>query len=173
MTGAPRIETPRLILRAHTLTDFEPFARMMSDPAVVRFLGDGKPFNRYQAWLRFLRSPGSWQLLGFGYWALEEKASGAFVGEAGCVDLKRDAPLRDMTEVGWLLAPSAMGRGFATEAAQAVLAWGRGSFGAKRILCVIHPDNRPSIRVAEKCGFRKAMSVDCAGQPRLVFDRVL
>ena len=146
---------------------------MMSDPAVVRFLGDGKPFDRYQAWLRFLRSAGSWQLLGFGYWALEDRASGAFIGEAGFVDLKRDAPLRDMTEIGWLLAPSAMGRGFATEAAQAVLAWGRGAFGAKRILCVIHPANRPSIRVAEKCSFKEVMNLDRAGQPRLVFDRIL
>jgi RimJ/RimL family protein N-acetyltransferase len=169
----PVIETDRLILRAHRREDFEFYVRMMSDPAVVRFLGDGKPFNRYLAWLRFLRSAGSWQLLGFGYWALEERASGAFIGEAGFVDLKRDAPLRDMTEVGWLLAPSAMGRGFATEAAQAVLAWGRGSFGAKRILCVIHPDNRPSIRVAEKCGFKEVMNLDRAVLPRLVFDRIL
>jgi len=164
------LTTSRLVLRAHRLADFEPFARMMSAPEVVRFLGDGKPFDRPKAWLRFLRSPGSWQTLGFGYWALEEKASGAFVGEAGFVDLRRDDPLRDMTEIGWIVAPPAMGQGYATEAALAALEWGRGAFGAKRVLCVVHPDNRPSIRVAEKCGFTQAMHL---AQPQLVFDRML
>ena len=166
----PVLETSRLILRAHRLADFEIFARMMRDPDVVRFLGDGKPFDSQKAWLRFLRSPGCWQTLGFGYWALEEKASGAFVGEAGFVDLRRDDPLRGMTEIGWIIAPSATGQGYATEAAQAALEWGRGAFGAKRMLCVVHPDNRPSIRVAEKCGFTLAMRL---AQPRLVFERTL
>lgn len=75
----PVIETGRLILCAHRLSDFTLLAEMWADPDVVRFIG-GKPFTREESWVRLLRLLGHWKLLGFGYWAVELKESGRFIG---------------------------------------------------------------------------------------------
>ena len=75
------LETPRLRLRPYRLDDFETYAAMWTEPQVVRFIG-GKPMSREAAWTRFLRQVGMWRLLGFGFFALEDRESGAFVGEA-------------------------------------------------------------------------------------------
>ena len=73
--NVPVIETERLVLRAHRLDDFDAYAVMWADPVVTRFIG-GKPRTREESWIRFLRHPGMWSMLGFGFWAIEEKASG-------------------------------------------------------------------------------------------------
>jgi RimJ/RimL family protein N-acetyltransferase len=113
---APVIETERTRLRAHRLDDFETYAAMWADPVVTRFIG-GKPRTREESWMRFLRHAGLWSLLGYGFWAIEEKATGRFVGEAGFHDLKRDMEpsIENIPEAGWALAPSVHGAGLATE----------------------------------------------------------
>ena len=63
--------------------------------------------------------------------------------------------LGDQPEAGWVLAPWAHGKGYATEAMSAALAWGDGQFGDMPVVCITAPENPASIRVAEKCGFRK------------------
>ena len=55
---------------------------MWADPAVVRYIG-GVPFSREQAWTRFLRQAGVWHHMGFGFFVLEDKHTGAFAGGAG------------------------------------------------------------------------------------------
>ena len=62
---------------------------MWGDPAVARFIG-GKPFTREEVWARILRYVGHWTLMGFGFWAIEEKATGDFIGEVGLADFQRD-----------------------------------------------------------------------------------
>ena len=74
----PVLETERLRLRGHTLADFEPLAAMWADPAVVRFIS-GKPASREESWARLARYLGHWALLGYGFWAIEEKARGALL----------------------------------------------------------------------------------------------
>ena len=69
------------------------------------------------------------------------------------------------------LAPWAHGQGFATEAVRAVVAWGERHFGAQRTVCLIDPDNVASIRVAEKCGYRRVASSTYKGAPTLLFER--
>jgi RimJ/RimL family protein N-acetyltransferase len=152
---APIIETARLTLRAHRLDDFEHAFAMWSDPVVTRFIG-GKPSTEQQAWMRMLGYAGHWALLGFGYWALEEKSSGSFVGELGFANFKRDiaASMRDVPELGWALASRVHGQGYATEAVRAAVAWGDARFESGRTVCLIDPDNLASIRVAEKCGYQ-------------------
>ena len=81
MVEIPTLETPRLRLRPYRLDDFEPYAVMWQDPRVVRFIG-GVPFTREQSWTRFLRQIGLWHHLGFGFFALEHKDTGAFAGES-------------------------------------------------------------------------------------------
>src|SRR4051812_2186757 len=87
--GAPGLATERLLLRAHRPDDFEPCLAMWSDAAVTCYIG-GKPFAADEVWGKILRYAGLWSLLGFGYWAIEERRSGRFVGEVGFADFKRD-----------------------------------------------------------------------------------
>ena len=150
----PVIETARLRLRAHRLEDFEDSFAMWTDPAVTRFIG-GKPSTEQQAWSRLLGYVGHWALMGFGYWAVEEKATGRFAGELGFANFKRDiAPsMRDVPELGWALASPFHGQGYATEAVRAAVAWGDVRFESARTVCLIDPANLASIRVAEKCGY--------------------
>lgn len=153
----PVIETLRLRLRAHTRDDFAASAKLWSDPDVTRFIG-GRPATREEAWTRLLRYAGYWALLGFGYWLVEEKSSGAFVGEVGFGDLQRDIdpPLGDAPEAGWVLSPTMHGRGYAIESVQAAHAWSDRTFPGRETVCIIAPENFPSLRVAEKCGYRES-----------------
>ncbi len=153
----PILETARLRLRGHRLDDFAACSAMWADPVVTRHIG-GKPSTQEEVWTRLLRYVGHWAWLGFGYWALEEKASGEFIGELGFADFKRDIEplLKDMPELGWALVSRAHGKGYATEAVGAATVWGDEHFGRKQTACLIHPENLASIRVAEKCGYRES-----------------
>ena len=173
MTLPPEIETERLTLRAHRLGDFADSAAMWADPEVVRHIG-GQPRSGEDVWMRLLRNVGHWALLGYGYWVIREKSTGRFVGEIGFADFHRqiEPPFGDAPESGWALAAWAHGRGFATEALRAILAWGDSRFGGARTVCMIDPDNRASIRVAEKCGYREYNRTSYKGEPTILFERV-
>jgi RimJ/RimL family protein N-acetyltransferase len=172
--NVPVIETERLIMRGHRLDDFEASAALWADPEVTRFIS-GKPSTREESWSRLLRHVGHWALLGFGYWALEDKASGRFVGEVGFADFKRliEPPLDGIPEIGWVIAPSLHGRGLATEAVRAASAWGLKHFGPVRTACLIHPENGASIRVARKCGYEEYIRTTYKDGPSIVFSRSL
>jgi RimJ/RimL family protein N-acetyltransferase len=168
----PTLETPRLRLRAHRLDDAAAHAAMWADPAVVRFIG-GVPLSREAAWSRFLRQAGSWPLLGFGFFAVEDRATGAFLGEAGFHDLRRDIapPIEGTLEAGWVLARAAQGRGLAEEAMRAALGWAEAALPARRITCIIRPDHAASLRVAAKLGFRVFAHGSYTGAPVLLLER--
>jgi len=150
----PTIEAERLRLRGHRVEDFEACAAMWADPETVRHLGI-PTLTEEDTWARLLRYAGHWAMLGFGYWAIEEKSSGRFVGDLGFADYKRDMEpaIHGLPEMGWILSPYVHGKGYATEAARAALDWGKPRFGDKRAVCLIVPENVASIRVAEKYGF--------------------
>lgn len=154
----PTIETGRLILRGHTPEDFPAYAAMWADPVVTRFIG-GAPLAEEDAWAKYLRVAGHWALLGYGFWCIVEKASGLRVGEAGIINMKRDTDpsFHGVPEIGWGLLPAVHGKGYATEAVKAILSWAEDHFGKVRMVCIIDPDNTPSLRVAERCGF-----IECA-----------
>ncbi len=168
----PVIETQRLLLRGHRLDDFEALAAMWADPAVVRFIG-GKPSTREESWARLLRYVGHWQLLGFGYWAVALKDGAQFVGDVGFADWQRDiAPsLNGMPEGGWVFTSDTHGRGVASEAIQAALGWIDRHFGGKTTTCIVGVDNAPSIRVAEKNGYREFTRAEFKGSPVIQFRR--
>jgi len=170
--GVPIIETTRLRLRGHRIDDFGDCAAMWSDAQVVRYIG-GRPFSVEEVWARLLRYAGHWALLRFGFWVIEEKASGRFIGEAGFADYKRniETSLKDTPEIGWALVPWAHGQGFATEAVGAIVAWGDRHPLAKQSWCMIQPENRASIQVAQKCGYREFERTTYKGQPTIVFRR--
>ncbi len=171
--GGPLLTTERLVLRAHRAEDIDACASMWADPLVTRYIG-GKPSTLQQTWLRMLRYPGLWALLGFGYWAAEEKATGEFVGDVGFADFKRDfVPSIDgIPELGWVLAPRAHGKGFATEAVRAALLWGDEHLDRSRTVCIIAPDNVASIHVAEKCGYREVQRTTYLDEPTILYSRL-
>lgn len=158
--SVPTLETERLRLRGHRGEDLVHCAALWSDPVVVRHTV-GKPLTEEESWRRLLSYVGHWAVEGFGYWVAEEKSSGRFVGEVGFADYKRDIEpsLKGVPESGWVLASHAHGKGYATEAVSAIVAWGDAHFpaivGDSRTACIIEPDNTASIRVAEKCGYRE------------------
>ncbi len=150
------ITTDRLVMRPPARDDFEDCARLWADPDVVRHIG-GKPFTREESWSRLTRYVGHWALQGYGFWALRERDTGRYAGEVGSADFKRDITpsLSGAQEMGWIIAPWAQGKGYATEAVRAALAWNEKRFAGARLVCMISPANAPSLRVAEKCGFRE------------------
>ena len=97
---------------------------MWKEEAVVRHI-TGRPSTAEESWSRLLRYAGHWTQLGFGYWALEEKATGRFIGELGLADYQRqmDPTFEGDPEIGWVLSPSAHGKGYATEAVTRVVEW--------------------------------------------------
>jgi RimJ/RimL family protein N-acetyltransferase len=170
----PVIETERLKMRGHSIEDASKVTALWSNPEVTRYIG-GKQLTAEECWSRLLRYVGHWSLLGFGYWILEEKATGDFVGEVGFSDYRRNVEpeIGAVPEVGWVLIPPKHGMGYATEAVHAVLDWGRGHFGPSPVACLIHPDHRASIRVAHKCGFKERQLGMYKGNPVLIFDLML
>ena len=150
--AAPQLETPRLILRGWRAEDFSPYAAMLADPETARFVTrKGRPYGEAETWAELAFFVGHWQLLGYGQFALEERATGAFVGRVG--------PLQPIGwpgfEIAWALAPAARGQGYAVEAADAAIRWSFEHFAPDRIISVIDPRNGASRRVAERLGERR------------------
>jgi len=168
----PVIETERLILRGHRLSDFDPLAAMWGDPVVTRFIG-GKPSTRPESWGRLLIYGGHWNLLGFGYWAVELKDGARFVGDIGFANWQRDITpsLDNMPEGGWVFSPESSGRGIASEAVRAALAWMDTHVPGQTTTCMISPENAASIRIAEKHGYRQFAQSEFRGLPVIQFRR--
>jgi len=169
---APLIETERLRLRGHRSDDFAACAAMWSDPVVNRYT-TGKPLSPEEAWAKTLRNAGLWPVVGYGYWAIEEQATGEFVGEAGFADFKRDIQpsIAGLPELGYVFCSRVHGKGYATEAVRAAIDWVDRNLGAKRTVCLIHDGNAASIRLAEKCGYGEYHRTQYKGHDVIMFER--
>ena len=170
--AAPILETERTILRPHRAADLDAYTAMGADPIVYRFIG-GRARTREESWQRLLRHFGSWALLGFGFWAIEEKATGRFIGEAGFHDLKRDIvpSIEGIPEAGWALVPAVHGKGLATEIMGRILTWGDAAFGPVKTVCIIDPENTGSLAVARKCGYAEVARTSYHDSPTLLLER--
>jgi RimJ/RimL family protein N-acetyltransferase len=168
----PILETGRLRLRAFRESDLDAHAKVLGDPRVVRHLG-GTTFSREESWRRIAMASGLWDLLGYGYWAVERKEDGAYVGQAGFADFKRDLQpsIEGLPEMGWIFAPFAQGQGYASEAVAAGLRWADEALAGQEVTAIIDPENAPSIRVAEKNGFASREDATYRGTPILLFRR--
>lgn len=115
----------------------------------------GRASTRQQTWARLLGYVGHWFLMDFGYWAIEEKQSGDFVGEIGFADFKRDAlpSTQGYPELGFALTSRFHGNGYATEAVRATLAWADARLPASHTICIVSAQNSPSLHIVRKCGY--------------------
>jgi RimJ/RimL family protein N-acetyltransferase len=160
------LETARLVLRQVRIEDLDPFARMMSDPEVRRYL-DGRVIDRDEAWREMALWAGHWSLRGYGLWAAEVQETGTFVGRIGLYNPEGWPGL----EVGWALAREHWGKGYATEGARAALECAFDLLGAEHVISVIHPDNARSIRVAERLGQSFERRARVRGVDTVIFGR--
>ena len=143
----PTLQTERLILRALRAEDFEEYARFMADPDVMRYLS-GDPLSCSDAWRSLAAVMGHWMLRGYGMWAVERKSDGAFVGRVGLHNPEGWPAL----EVGWTLGKEYWGKGYASEAGRAALAYAFTTQPVDRMISVIDPRNVASQNVAARLG---------------------
>lgn len=144
------VETGRLEIRALVPADVAPLAHLWSDPVVTAYLGGPRNAEEVRRILGDdLALP---EPLDFDQWPTFEKASGRLVGHCGL--LEKDIGGCREIEIAYVLARSAWGRGFATEAGAALRDHAVTQHGCRRLVALIHPDNRASARVASKLGFR-------------------
>jgi ribosomal-protein-alanine N-acetyltransferase len=144
-----------LVVRTFEARDQDAWVAMFSDPEVTRFLaGFGRPTEEtFQTQLSARHAMEA--ELGYAMWAVEEKATGTFVGQIGL----RPAATMDPSagaeiDLGYHLTRASWNKGYATEAVVAVLGHGFGSVGLGRVMAVALPENIGSWRVMEKAGMR-------------------
>lgn len=167
-TSAPRaaseLETERLRLRQFRDEDFATYELWCANPDVMRYLG-GRTYNTVEAWRHMAYVLGHWQLRGYGYYAVEEKATGRLVGRVGYTDSEGWPAF----ELGWTLAPAARGQGYAREAARFLLDYAFEHLERPHVVSLIHPDNAPSIRVAEHLGETVEGETEVLTMPVLIY----
>lgn len=167
------VTTQRLLMRPHERGDYEALCALWADPEVTRHI-TGAPQDAASSWQRLLRYAGHWALLDFGFWAVVEQASGRYIGDVGLMQARRALGERfdSAPEIGWSLAPSAQGKGYAREAVTAAIDWAHTRFGLTRLVCMITPDNAPSQRVAVKFGFEVFARTEYAGAAVELYERL-
>src|SRR5262245_19785177 len=165
MDNLPPRHTARLVLRGFEEQDFNAYAAMMADLEVTRFLGAGHPLTRDEAWRQFNMFLDHWARRGFGVWAVEERATLAFIGRVGCFEPEGWPGF----EVLYTLARPYWGRGFAREAAAAALNYAREVLGRDRVISLIRPANLASIRVATALGATAEGIEDFFGSPATIY----
>jgi RimJ/RimL family protein N-acetyltransferase len=145
-----QLQTPRLLLRRWTDADLEPFARLNADPAVMEYFP--APLTRHESDQMVERIEESFEARGLGLWAVEVKATRAFIGFVRLWPPTFEAHFTPATEVGWRLAHDAWGNGYAAEAASAAIEDGFARLGLSEIVSFTSVVNQRSRRVMEKLG---------------------
>ncbi len=170
--AAPLLETERLILRPFRADDLAADNALWCEPDVYKFMA-GKPSTLEDTWRGILQTIGHWHVLGYGYWAIEEKASGRFIGNMGFGDFRREMvpDMNDTPEAGWVLMTAYHGMGLGTEALAAVTAWGDANLPHDKTACIISPENPASIRLAQKFGYAQVAQTTYKGDPTLLLQR--
>jgi RimJ/RimL family protein N-acetyltransferase len=166
MLEIPTLETRRLRLRPFRTSDIDDYAALHADPEVLRYLSSGQePWDRGRSWRHLAFVIGHWQLRGAGMWAVEHQETGAFLGMVGFAAPEGWPGF----ELAWTLARHGWGNGYATEAARAALAYAFSTLKMDRVISLIYPKNRASIRVAERIGERLQGSINHFGREMLCY----
>lgn len=165
------LETERLILRHLVPDDLDALFALYRDPEIRQYFPDGT--LTYEG----TREELEWFLNGhprhpqLGLWATIHKPSGRFIGRCGLLPWTIDG--RDEVEVAYLLDRAYWGQGLASEAAQALVGYASERLGLSRLICLIHPDNQASMRVARRIGMELEQRREDEHGPYFVFARDL
>lgn len=154
--GAPRVvelTTERLRLRGWRPQDREPFAALNADPQVMRHFP--APLDRRRSDQLLDTIDAALRERGWGLWAVERRASGEFLGMVGLTPVAFDAAFTPAVEVGWRLALRGWGRGYATEAARASLAFGFDQLDLGEVLSYTATGNARSRAVMRRLGMTR------------------
>ena len=144
----PRIvaHTDRLTLRELTLDDTDSMLEILGDPIAMEHYPAPKTRAETEAWIAWARD--SYERNGFGLWAVERSADGAFLGDCGPMLQPVAGDL--VPEIGYHIVRREWGHGYATEAASACRDLVLGPLGFARVVSIVSPENLASRRVAEK-----------------------
>ncbi|MFF1478123.1 GNAT family N-acetyltransferase [Streptomyces sp. NPDC058301] len=148
----PELRTDRLLLRRWRESDLEPWAAMNADPDVREHLGELLTREQSDAVVALMQA--EFDERGFGWWALEARETGEFIGRVGLDEVGADMPFTGV-DIGWRLARSAWGRGYATEAALACLAFGFEALGLREIVASTTVNNVRSQAVMRRIGMTR------------------
>lgn len=148
-----KLQSERLHLRQWRDADLEPFAAMNADPEVMRYFP--APLTRAESDALVQRIETGFDTVGFGLWALEIRETGAFIGFTGLIWQTFPAHFTPAVEIGWRLAASAWGMGYATEAARAALAYGFGAGDLDEVVSMTAHLNLPSQAVMRRIGMTR------------------
>lgn len=151
--GSLVIETERLLLRPWTDEDREPFAAMTADPEVMRYFPSVLDRQESDALIETARQRSRED--GFCFQPVVVRQSGAFIGFVGLSRPRYAVPFAPCVEVGWRLARSAWGMGYASEAARAWLRFGFETLGLEEIVSFTTVTNSPSRRVMDRLGMQR------------------
>ncbi|RWJ04429.1 MAG: N-acetyltransferase [Mesorhizobium sp.] len=144
------LQTERLLLREWRDEDVEPLARMNDDPRVVRYVARLADRRAIEAWINTQRE--HFKKHRYGLWALERLDVSGLIGFCGLANVSYRAHFTPAVEIAWRLQPDCWGRGYATEAAVAALAFGFQNLKLNQIVANAAADNVESRRVMERIG---------------------
>ena len=165
------LETTRLSLEPYNDSHYEGLRVMDNNPGVMRYISKGivKTAEETRESIKSVQS--RWHKYGFSWWAIKEKSSGAVVG-AACLQYLANiegAPL----EIGWRLIPEHNGKGYATEAAKAIIDFAADHIGANYLVAVADPGNIPSQRVMQRLGMTYKAIEQHYDEPCVVYELTL
>jgi RimJ/RimL family protein N-acetyltransferase len=159
LVNAPlELRTARLLLRRWRPSDRAPFAALNANPRVAEFLSG--PLTQGESDEMASRVDANFDRHGFGLWAVEVRDVAPFIGFIGLAVPRFEASFAPCVEIGWRLDAEHWGHGYATEGAQAALAFGFDAVGLHEIVSFTVPANLRSRRVMEKIGMRREPAED-------------
>ena len=168
----PILMTERTRMRPPNAADFDDVRALWGDRRVTEFI-TGDPQDAEACWSRLLRLMGHWAALGYGPWIVEDRETGAFIGEAGFRDYRRNTTpsFLGTPEIGYVIRPDVHGQGYAGEVVTAALAWADAAFTDPRTVCMIAEGHAASIRVAERAGYTEFARTLYKGDPVICLER--
>lgn len=161
------IETPRLTLRLPEERDLDDLAAIYADPETMRYLGGTRDRNETSHGIAMII--GHWAIRGYGLYAVEERPSGRLVGRIGLLNMEGWPAL----EIGWAIGREFWGKGYATEAAGAVMQQWLPRLRPDRLISIIHVDNERSARLARRLGAAPGERITFMGDPVVLWEHPL
>ena len=159
------LETDRLSVREFRATDLDAYAAMLGDPETMRYYP--RPYTRTEASEFIEKNRHRYAANGFGVWVIEERNTGAFLGDCGLAFALVEGIAE--VEIIWHVVRDRWRQGIASEAAESVRDHAFGPLGLRRLVALVRPENVPSAGVARKIGLELEREAVFHDLPHLVF----